>query len=176
MVRYGAFLTGLLCVGILLGSHAYGDDETLTLNVCCKGKHTSPGANTTSGGYPFDLSGEITISAGVLSDGGEYALKAIFGQLADKKNGNAKVTKVSGDLKLAESKISGKVRVEWIYMGNPLWICGDIEGSIEMDDAVIHSIKFQCLNVEVGGIWNWGGGSAKLGGSGELSVSSRTEK
>lgn len=174
MSRSLMFMTGLLCIALSLGQVARGEDQTIALTVTCKGKHTT--SVNPEDGYPFDLSGEATVSPGILSDGGQQALKAIFGKLVNTNNRNAAVTTVSGELTMKESRVSGNVKIEWTIQGNPMWISGDIEGTVEMDDATVHSFKFRCANVKVGGSWNWGGGVMALGGSGEVSVQKKEEK
>ena len=173
MAKWSLVAVGVLAVvGVLFGGLVYGMEGDLNLKVSCKGAHTSPGGYGAAGGYPFDLGGEAKASGAVLAKGGEKALQAIFGSLTDKKNGNAKVTKVSGDLKIKGGKVSGNVKIEWSVQSNPMFVQGDLDGTAS-GEGNITSISFKGTNVKAGGLWNWGGGNATLGGSGSFSVSSK---
>ncbi|OHB75582.1 MAG: hypothetical protein A2Z34_07115 [Planctomycetes bacterium RBG_16_59_8] len=161
-------VVGLVGTGMLSANPKAGVSVTVSM----KGAHSSPGGYGAKGGYPFDVGGTVDVDGAVLAKGGNEALKAIFNSCKDRKNSNAPVTAVEGDLKVADGKVTGNVKVTWNYQGNPLWCSGDIEGTITVSGGTATAISFEGKNVKAGGSWNWGGGAANLGGKGAFSVKS----
>src|SRR3990170_4598909 len=157
---------GLVVIAAILAgglAYAYGD---VTVKVNCKGSFKGYSAS-----YPFNINGDSKVSGDVLAKGGEKALQAIFKGLTVGGD-NKKVEEVTGDLKIKDGKVSGKVKLHWTVNNNPKNVECDIEGTASGEGSIT-SISFKGKNYNVNGTWNWGGGVFNMTGEATLEVSSK---